>query len=46
MQPAVAECVQNLILPASAARARARFGAMMSIPWCGPAARGAPKSSL
>ena len=46
MQPALAERVQNSTLPASAARARLRFGAMMSIPWCGPPARGWPKSSV
>src|SRR4249919_2413711 len=44
MQPAVAECVQNLILPASVATASARRGAMMSFPSCGPCGRGAPKS--
>src|SRR5438067_3039604 len=46
MQPAVAELVQNLIFPASAARASARLGARMSIPWCGPPGLGAPKSSM
>src|SRR2546421_5541446 len=46
MQPAVAEVVQNSTLPASAARASARFGAIMSIPWCAPPARGSPKSSV
>src|SRR5919204_2869754 len=45
MQPALAELVQNSTLPASAASASARFGAMMSIPWCGPPARASPKSS-
>lgn len=45
MQPAVAECVQNEILPASAATAIARFGAMRSLPGCGHLARGSPKSS-
>ena len=45
MQPALAELVQNSTLPASTASARLRLGAMMSIPWCVPPARGSPKSS-
>ena len=45
MQPALAEVVQSLTVPSSAATASARFGAMMSFPWCGPPGRGAPKSS-
>src|SRR2546421_763095 len=45
MQPAVAEVVQTLTFPASAATASARFGARRSLPWCGPPARGSPKSS-
>src|SRR5215218_7326233 len=44
MHPALAECVQNLTLPASVATARARRGAMMSLPSCGPSERGAPQS--
>ncbi len=40
MQPAVAEVVQNLIFPASAATASALRGARMSFPWCGPPGRG------
>jgi hypothetical protein len=46
MQPAVAERLQNSTLPASAASARLRFGAIMSIPWWTPPARASPKSSL
>src|SRR5437667_12467610 len=46
MQPAVAEVVQNSTLPASTASARARFGAMTSIAWCGPPGLGSPKSSV
>src|SRR5215470_2156764 len=45
MQPAVADVVQNLIVPASTATAGSWRLAMMSIPWCEPPARGAPKSS-
>ena len=46
MQPALAEWVQNSTLPASAARARLRLVAMMSIPWCAPPAAAWPKSSM
>src|SRR4051795_4768085 len=46
MQPAVAEVVQNCTVPASTATAGACLSARMSFPWCGPPARGAPKSSL
>ena len=46
MQPALALVVQNSTLPASAASARFRFGAMMSIPWWAPPARASPKSSV
>ena len=46
MQPALAECVQNSTLPASAASARLRLAAIMSIPWCAPPGRGWPKSSM
>src|SRR5438552_3480310 len=45
MQPAVAERVQNSILPGSAATAIWRFAAIRSFPGCGHLARGAPKSS-
>src|SRR6266536_6198247 len=44
MQPAELELVQILTVPASAATASAFRGAMMSLPWCGPCGRGAPKS--
>src|SRR5438034_10772411 len=46
MQPAVADDVQSLTVPASATTAGERRGARMSIPWCGPPARGSPKSSV
>ena len=46
MQPAEAEVVQNSTLPASAASANDFLAATMSIPWCGPPGRGAPKSSV
>src|SRR5919201_4909412 len=46
MQPALADVVQKSTLPDAAASASARLGARMSIPWCGPPGRGAPKSSL
>src|ERR1051325_2798488 len=45
MQPAVADVVQNSILPLSTATAGDFFVARMSLPWCGPPARGWPKSS-
>src|SRR5919197_5009718 len=45
MQPALAEVVQNLTVPLSAATAIAFRGARMSMPWWGPPARGWPKSS-
>src|SRR3954471_1439161 len=46
MQPALADVVQNLTFPASAATAIAFRAAMMSLPWCGPPARASPKSSV
>ena len=45
MQPAVAEWVQNMIFPGSAATAICRFSAIRSFPGCGHLARGSPKSS-
>ena len=45
MQPAGADVVQNFTVPASAATAGDFFVARMSMPWCGPCGRGAPKSS-
>src|SRR4029453_3332049 len=46
MQPALAEVVQNLTVPGSAAVAIAFRGATMSIPgWAQPCARASPKSS-
>ena len=45
MQPAGAEVVQNLILPASTATASALLGARMSLPSWVPLRRGSPKSS-
>ena len=44
MQPARAEVVQSVTVPASAATASARRGAMMSIPSWLPWPRGSPKS--
>src|ERR671919_357824 len=46
MQPALRDVVQNLTVPASAATASARFGAMMSFPSCRRLPRGSPKSSM
>src|SRR5215210_3600441 len=46
MQPALADVVQYLIVPASAATAGDRFAAIRSFPWCPPPDRGAPKSSV
>ena len=46
MQPARADVVRNLTLPASAATASERLVAMMSLPSCAPLPRGAPKSSV
>ena len=46
MQPARDEVVQNLTVPASAASASARRGAMMSLPSWLPCPRGSPKSSV
>ena len=46
MQPARDEVVQNLTVPASAASASARRGAMMSLPSWPPCPRGSPKSSV
>src|SRR6266571_660169 len=46
MQPALADVVQYLTLPASAATAGDLFAATMSLPWCGPPGRGCPKSSV
>src|ERR671919_2411897 len=45
MQPARQDVVWNLTVPASAATARARRGAMMSLPSCAPLPRASPKSS-
>src|SRR4051794_34285624 len=45
MQPAVADVVQNSILPLSTATAGAFRAARMSFPRCAPPARGCPKSS-
>src|SRR5439155_19646773 len=45
MQPAVAEVVQNWIVPLSTATAEALRPASRSLPWCGPPARGCPKSA-
>src|SRR6476619_5329516 len=46
MQPAVRDVVQYLTVPVSAATAGERFADIRSLPWCGPPARGAPKSSM
>src|SRR5207248_8737938 len=46
MQPALTEVVQNSTLPASAATTGVFFVATRSLPWCGPPARGWPKSSM
>src|SRR5437867_974012 len=46
MHPALADDVQYLTLPASAATAGDFFAAMMSLPWWGPPGRGWPKSSV
>src|SRR5215470_10405520 len=46
MQPAVAEVVQYLTLPASTATAGDFFAAIRSLPWCAPPERGAPKSRV
>ena len=43
MQPALALETQNSTLPASAASARLRLGATMSMPWWVPPGRGSPK---
>src|SRR5438067_12069755 len=45
MQPAAREVVQYWTFPASAATVGDFFAATMSLPWCGPPGRGAPKSS-
>src|SRR6476620_1455964 len=45
MQPALADVVQNLIFPSSAATAGERQVVRMSFPSCLPCPRGAPKSS-
>ena len=44
MQPALAELVQNVTLPSSAATASDFLAAMMSLPWWGRPPRGSPKS--
>src|SRR5829696_9461862 len=44
MQPARDEVVQNFTVPASAANASARRGAIKSLPSCRPCPRGSPKS--
>ena len=46
MQPARDEVVWNLTVPASAASASARRGAMMSFPSWAPWPRASPKSSV
>src|SRR3954468_8567727 len=46
MQPAFADVVQNSIFPDSTATTGVFFAASMSLPWCGPPARGCPKSSM
>ena len=46
MQPAREEVVWNLTVPASAASASARRGAMMSLPSWLPWPRASPKSSM
>ena len=44
MQPARAEVVWNLTLPASVATTGDFLGARMSLPSCVPCGRGSPKS--